>query len=163
MVQTMRVSLVPFLGLFASIAACGGAPRASEAPTPPMSPAVEARIASLPTPPIAWSRPISSLDENDFRSICPYLADHVGLSSSAVTCPDGRVVETYAYDCEPGSSAEHARSHPCSLSFGEVVACYVAVREHPCDSGPLGEGLAECEALDACTFGREASAEGGAS
>ena len=63
---------------------------------------------------------------------------------------DGRTVEPYTYECDPAHSGRSARSLPCAVTFGEIVACYLAMREHPCDAGGVGAGLAECEAFAAC-------------
>ena len=132
------------------LAACGGAAPAAEEPARAEPGAVAARLAAMPEPPVAWSTRVAALTEADFGEICPYLASGVGLTSDAVTCPDGARVEPYTYQCEPASSASRARSLPCAITFGEIVACYVAIREHPCDHAPLGEGLAECDALNDC-------------
>jgi hypothetical protein len=111
---------------------------------------IEARLAAMPAPPVAWSRPVATLSDEDFTRICPYLIENVGLTCDATACPDGTSVETYVYACEPETSGPAARSLPCAITFGEMLACYLAIREHPCNEGPLGDGLVECEALAQC-------------
>lgn len=108
------------------------------------------RLAPLPTPPVPWETPVAQLSDEDFEGICPYLAENAGLTRPEVTCPDGNAVEAYEYECDPSSSGPSARSMPCAITFGEILACYLALREHPCDGGAMGEDLPECAAFDAC-------------
>ncbi len=143
--------------MFASLTACGAAEVRSHASASHehgevdgASGAVAARLAPMPAPPVPWDTPIARLSDADFEGICPYLAQNAGLSRPEVHCADGRVVEPYAYHCEPSTSGPSARSMPCSITFGEILACYLALREHPCEAGETGEGLAECAAFAAC-------------
>lgn len=133
------------------LASCGASPTAAPATTAAEpSPAVRARLDALPTPPTEWATRVSALTDDDFGRICPWLAENVGLGAEPVTCDDGTTVEPYTYECDPAHSAANARSLHCSVTFGEIVACYVAMREHPCDSGGVGAGLEECAAFESC-------------
>lgn len=132
--------------LFAAIVLAGCGASAPSTTTPE----IDARLGALAAPPVPWPTRCATLSDADFERICPYLAEHVGLSGPAVSCPDGSVVEPYVFECAPERSGPAARSLPCAITFGEMVACYVAIREHACEHGPLGEGLPECAALSAC-------------
>lgn len=112
----------------------------------------------MPAPPVAWSTPIATLADADFERICPYLDAHVGLTRESALCPDGSTVEAYVYDCAPERSGPAARALPCAVTFGEMLACYLAIREHPCDLTPLGADLPECSVLAQC--GIEGGLEG---
>jgi hypothetical protein len=128
----------------------GGGP-ASEVPALPGNAAVQARLGSLPAPPSAWSTRVAALSPDDFVALCPYLDANVHLEGSAVTCPDGSSAAVAEHHCEPESWSAAARSLPCTISLGEMVACRLAMVEHPCDGGPYGENLDECEAFEHCT------------
>ncbi len=142
-----------------TLAACSGAGtpppesahESSDARALPGNAAVQTRLGPLPAPPIAWSTPVASISTDQFGSLCPYLVTNVHLEASTVTCPDGSAGEVAAYECNPDHMAASARSLPCTISLGEIVACRLAMVEHPCDGGPLGENLDECQAFDACT------------
>jgi hypothetical protein len=136
--------MLPRLALVAMLVACGAAERA------PATPELDARLSAMPPPPVAWSTPCATLSDADFEGICPYLAEHVGLGTEAVTCPDGSIHEPYLYECEPARSGAAARSLPCAITFGEMLACYLTIRDHACEHGRLGEGHPECDALAAC-------------
>lgn len=140
-------SIVGAALLSMSLLGCGATPPRAESTS-----RTDARLAAMPAPPVAWSTPIATLSDDDFTRICPYLAEHVGLTREASVCADGTTVEPYVYDCEPARSGPAARSFPCSCTFGEMLACYLAIREHPCDEAPLGRGLPECEVLARCGF-----------
>lgn len=143
---TFVLALVPVLVL----GACGGRPSTGAPATANEDRAGVDRLSRLPTPPVPWETPVAHLSDEDFERICPYLAENAGLSRSEVTCPDGEVVEAYEYECDPSTSGPSARSMPCAITFGEILACYLALREHPCEGGATGEGLAECAAFEAC-------------
>jgi hypothetical protein len=117
----------------------------------PGNAAVQARLGALPAPPIPWTTPVGTLVPADFEGLCPYLAANVPLEGSTVQCPDGSTAEVAAYACDPMRLTESARALPCTISFGEIIACRLAMVAHPCDGGPLGENLEECQAFDACT------------
>lgn len=144
-----------------SLVACGhagasasttpeGSGPAEETGTGDARSSIDARLAPLPPPPVPWTTPVAQLSDADFEGICPYLAEHAGLSRPEVSCPDGSVVEPYEYHCDPSTSGPSARSMPCAITFGEILACYLALREHPCEGGDTGAGLPECAAFDAC-------------
>lgn len=137
-----------------TLAACSHDGPGAETPhgdTLPGNAAVQARLAPLPAPPIAWSTPVGTLAPADFEGLCPYLATNVPLEGSTVQCPDGSSADITAYECDPVRLTESARALPCTISLGEIIACRLAMVAHPCDGGPLGENLEECQAFDACT------------
>ena len=147
-----------FCGL--AIAACAHteepAPESSGDPTSdvaalPGNAAVQARLGPLPTPPSPWSTRVAALSPDDFVSLCPYLDANVHLEGSTVACPDGTTAAVTEHHCEPESWSSAARSLPCTISLGEMVACRLAMVEHPCDGGPYGENLEECDAFTHCT------------
>src|SRR5687768_17084345 len=109
------------------LAGCGAAPASRDAPRAEPSPAVSVRLSSLAEPPVAWSAPVAGLSDDDFGRICPWLVANVELGGGAATCDDGRTVEPYTYECDPAHSGRSARSLPCAVTFGEIVACYLAM------------------------------------
>ena len=113
--------------------------------------AVQVRLGALPEPPRAWSTAAASLTEADFVELCPYLVRNVRLEGGEVTCPDGSTAQISEHVCDPAAMSAAARGLPCVISWGEIVACRLAMVEHPCDGGPVGENLEECQAFDACT------------
>ncbi len=136
---------------------CG--PAASAEPETPASTsvvfvgnaAVRARLERLPAPPRPWSTVAASLTPDDFVELCPYLTANVHLEGGTVTCPDGSTGTISEHVCNPVEMSATARGLPCAISWGEIVACRLAMVEHPCDGGPVGENLEECHAFDACT------------
>lgn len=117
----------------------------------PGNAAVRARLAALPAPPRPWSTVAASLTPADFAELCPYMRANLHLEGGSVTCPDGSTVTIDAHDCESEAMATAARTLPCAISWGEIAACRLAMVEHPCDGGSMGENLEECQAFDACT------------
>jgi hypothetical protein len=117
----------------------------------PGNAAVQARLGALPTPPRPWSTVAAALSPDDFTELCPYLVANVHLEGGQVTCPDGSTANISEHQCVPADMSAAARGLPCTITWGEIVACRLAMVEHPCDGGPLGENLQECQAFDACT------------
>jgi hypothetical protein len=160
----MRLSLTAFLVLSACAHASapppesGGGP-ASDVAALPGNAAVQARLGPLPAPPRPWSTVAASLSPDDFVELCPYLVANVHMEGGTVTCPDGSTGTITEHVCEPAAMSTAARGLPCAISWGEIVACRLAMVEHPCDGGPLGENLEECQAFDACTCTGPGSAE----
>lgn len=111
---------------------------------------MQARLSALPTPPRPWSNVAASLTVADFVELCPYLIANIQMTGAQVTCPDGTTATISAHECDPAGMAGAAHGLPCEMSWGEIVACRVAMVEHPCDGGLLGESLEECQAFDAC-------------
>ena len=136
------------------LVACGpSATPATERPAStslPGNAAVRARLSSLPAPPSAWSTPVGTLTPDDFVTLCPYLVAHAHLEGGDVACPDGSTATLNTYECEPARMSAAARSLPCSITLGEIVACRLATVEAPCGDGHVGEDLPECEAFEAC-------------
>lgn len=152
--STVRSALLSLLVL-----GCGAASSPEPEPETPVSApaalpgnaAVQARLGPLPAPPRAWSTVAASLTPDDFVELCPYLVANVHLEGGTVTCPDGSTGTISAHECDPNAMSASARGLPCAISWGEIVACRLAMVEHPCDGGPVGENLEECQAFDACT------------
>jgi hypothetical protein len=141
-----------------ALGACGGHSSPSPPPhaadtTPaalPGNAAVQARLGALPAPPRPWSNVAASLPEADFVELCPWLNANIQMTGGQVSCPDGTSATISEHVCEPAAMASAARCLPCAISWGEIVACRIAMVEHPCDGGPLGENLEECRAFDSC-------------
>jgi hypothetical protein len=129
----------------------GGETTTSTPAALPGNAAVQARLAPLPAPPSPWSTVVGTLTPDDFVALCPYLASNVHLEGSSATCPDGTTAAVVEHECDPERWSAAARSLPCSITLGEMVACRLAMVDHPCDGGPYGENLDECEAFERCT------------
>jgi hypothetical protein len=132
--------------------ASSGDETTSDAAALPGNAAVQARLGLLPAPPRPWSAITATLSPEDFAELCPYLLANVHLEGSSLTCPDGTTATVAEHECVPEHMSAAARGLPCTITWGEVVACRLAMVEHPCDGGPLGENLDECQAFDACTL-----------
>lgn len=151
---------VPALGATLLFVACAHSePPPSDETTPtsteaalPGNAAVHARLGPLPAPPQPWATPVAALTPDDFVSLCPYLDRNVHLEGSTASCPDGSTAAVVEHHCVPDAWSAAARSLPCTISLGEMVACRLAMVEHPCDGGPYGENLDECEAFEECTL-----------
>lgn len=143
----LSLSVVMALG---GLSACGAAADAIAPGDGTPADPIATRLAALPPAPVPWESPVARLSDADFEGICPYLAQNAGLSQPEVTCPDGTVVTPYAYHCDPSTSGPGARSMPCAVTFGEVLACYLALREHPCDASTTGQELPECDPFEDC-------------
>jgi hypothetical protein len=140
--------------IVATLLACGPSatppPQHTTSSLPPGNAAVQARISTLPPPPTPWSTLVGTLTPDDFVTLCPYLIAHSHLEGGDVACPDGSTATLNTYECEPERMSAAARSLPCSISLGEIVACRLATVAAPCGDGHVGEDLPECEAFDAC-------------
>ncbi|MFO0682826.1 MAG: hypothetical protein U0234_12270 [Sandaracinus sp.] len=120
---------------------------------------VETRLASLPAFERPWWTGIADLNDAELVALFAYERTHVHPSEVSASCPGGRRARVGNAD---GTAAERvdvlrAFGRRCFLPIGAIVACELAVREHPCVDA--GVGLRECMAVDACHDRIRAEAE----
>jgi hypothetical protein len=136
--------------------ACAGAHAppsiAVVAESPSLDGAVLARLAPLPSPPIAWNTPIRAASPDALAAVCAFEAENIGADVVEARCSRGTVARVggsvdACTDARTEPRTTEVLSH-CAMTVGDLVACRIAVRQAPCQTA--GIGLRECDALRAC-------------
>jgi hypothetical protein len=117
---------------------------APEAVSPPE---VAVRLAALDPSPVPWTTQLADVSPSDITALCAYDAAH---PQTPITeqCSGASVVVGRADAC--GWRIEDTRTlgTRCDLTVGDVVACRLALADHPC--ARMGAGLPECARVAGC-------------
>ncbi len=128
-----------------STTAAGGAPVGNAA--------VQARLVSVPAPPVPWSTTFAGITVEQATALCPWVDVNVSPAPMEEHCPDGSTVRAPGPPCTPADMAgmgAQLGETGCTMSIGEFFACNLALRASPCSGGMLGMDHPECEAKSAC-------------
>ena len=98
---------------------------------------------SLVMAPTNLSAPVTSLSEDEARSLCDVTACKFGGYGAKVSCSGGVPIETAENrkDCLAGTPKNPA----CTATVGDFLRCVDALRANPCASTFLGSS--ECAAV----------------